>query len=256
MQIEIIIIGLLLVLSAAAIHGALGVGFPMLATPVLALVYDLKVAITFTIVPSFLAILFSLYQCRNYSVDLKEHYLLIAVVSLGSLSGAWLLTWANASVLKLLLAGAILLYLLSGFLRKYLCLLSSRPVAFPVLMGASAGLIGGATNAIAPLLMIYLLERVRSTKEIILVANICFLIGKLMQLAVFSLFFTFEDLQLVPLSMITLVTYIGLLAGFKFQSTIDEYWYRSIIRYALSIFMCILTYQGVISLFFSGVSVA
>ncbi|AWF82273.1 sulfite exporter TauE/SafE family protein [Microbulbifer sp. A4B17] len=254
MALEIAIAGLLLILIAGMAHGALGFGFPMLATPILALAYDLKTAVVLTILPSLLIIVSSLYSCRDYRADITKYGLVILLVSVGSLSGAWLLTWANPDVLKLFLAVSILVYLFSNRLRVQLSRFSSRPVLFPVIVGGLAGVIGGATNAIAPLLMIYLLEVSKSSKEVILISNICFLIGKLLQLAVLSLYLSFDDLELVSLSTITVFAYLGLVLGFRIQSRIDEERYRTIIRYALSIFMCVLTYQGVSNLiFFDGV---
>ncbi|WP_444930152.1 sulfite exporter TauE/SafE family protein [Microbulbifer sp. SSSA002] len=250
MVIEIVAVGLLLILIAGVAHGALGFGFPMLATPILALVYDLKTAVVLTLLPSLLLIVFSLYRCRDYRVDFSKYALVILLVSLGSFSGAWLLTWANPDFLKLLLAISILFYLFSNHLKKYLCKLSSRPVLFPVIMGSLAGMIGGATNAIAPLLMIYLLEVSKSSREVIIVSNICFLMGKLIQFAVLSFYSGFNDLALMPLFAVTVFAYLGLIIGFRLQSRIDEERYRKIIRYTLSIFMCVLTYQGVSNLIF------
>ncbi|GAA5444402.1 hypothetical protein Misp06_02588 [Microbulbifer sp. NBRC 101763] len=248
MAIEIILVGLLLILIAGLFHGALGFGFPMLSTPILALVYDLKTAVILTMVPSLLVIVSSLYKCRSFQIDLSKYSLVILLVSLGSLSGAWLLTWVNPDILKLLLAGSILIYLFSGVLRKYLSALSKRPQFFAVLMGLLAGLIGGATNAIAPLLMIYLLEMTKSKLEIIFVSNICFFIGKLMQLAILSLYLTYNEFEFIPLSIITIAAYLGLVVGFRLQTRIDSDRYRSMIRYALSFFMCLLVYQGVVNL--------
>ncbi|MFA0812719.1 sulfite exporter TauE/SafE family protein [Microbulbifer epialgicus] len=250
MAIELILIGLLLILVAGVIHGALGFGFPMLATPILALAYGLKTAVILTMIPSLLIIITSLYNCRSYKIDIKKYGLIIAIISLGSLSGAWLLTWVNPDVLKLLLAGSILVYLLSGSINKYLAALSRKPHLFAVLIGPLAGLIGGATNAVAPVLMIYLLRMTQSKQEIIFVSNACFLIGKLMQLAILSLYLTYDELELLPLSMITIVAYLGLVAGLSVQSRIDNDRYRSIIRYALSLFMCMLIYQGMANLVF------
>ncbi|WP_444933890.1 sulfite exporter TauE/SafE family protein [Microbulbifer sp. JTAC008] len=250
MVIEIVIVGLLLILVAGMAHGALGFGFPMLATPILALAYDLKTAVVLTILPSLMVIISSLYKCRDYRINFSKYSLVILLVSLGSLAGTWLLTWANPDILKLLLAVSILIYLFSNRLRGYLSKFSSRPVFFPIIMGGLAGVIGGATNAIAPLLMIYLLEVAKSSKEVILISNICFLIGKLIQLSVLSVYLSFDDLELMSLSAITVFAYFGLIIGFKLQSRIDEERYRSIIRYALSIFMCVLTYQGISNLVF------
>ncbi|KEI70164.1 sulfite exporter TauE/SafE family protein [Endozoicomonas elysicola] len=248
MAMELMIIGLLLILMAGTVHGALGFGFPMLSTPVLALAYDLKTAVLLTMIPSLVVITLSLCNCRNIKGTVRQYGLIIIVTTLGSLLGAWALTWANPDLLKLLLAASIFIYLFSSSIKKYFSALSDHPILFPIVMGSFAGMIGGATNAVAPILMIYLLEVTKSSKEIIIVSNICFLLSKFMQLIILSTHLAPDEIELIPLTLITVVACAGLFAGFRLQTRINAERYRVIIRYVLSVFMCVLTYQGLTSL--------
>ncbi|ROS05496.1 hypothetical protein EDC56_1026 [Sinobacterium caligoides] len=248
MTIELLIIGLLLILIAGSVHGALGFGFPMLSTPVLALAYDLKTAVVLTIIPSLVVIIASLLNCRDLIATIRRYSLIISTVAAASLLGAWVLTWANPNILKLLLALSIFLYLFSNNIKQYSSHLAGHPVLFALVMGSLAGSIGGATNAVAPILMIYLLEVSKSTKEIIIVSNTCFLLSKLMQIAILATHLTTDDIQPSALVMISLAACIGLMVGFSIKNKINAESYKVIIRYVLSLFMCVLGYQGISNL--------
>ncbi|AMO56590.1 hypothetical protein GZ77_03730 [Endozoicomonas montiporae] len=241
---------LLLIMMAGAAHGALGFGFPMLSTPILALAYDLQTAVVLTMIPSSVVIILSLYNCRGINIDYEKYYPIILMTTIGSFSGAWLLTWVNPDILKLLLAASILIYLFSAPLKQFISMLSARALLFPAIMGSFAGVIGGATNAVSPVLMMYLLEVTESKKEIIVISNICFLLSKMTQLAILSMHLTTDDLDPLLSGFIVTAASIGLIAGFWLQHRIDETRYRSIIRGILFTFMFTLFFEGGSNLFF------
>ena len=244
MSIELMITAMFLILLAGCVHGALGFGFPMLSTPILALVYDLKTAVLLTLIPSLVIILVSLLNCKNVKGTIYEYRLVILVTTVGSLFGAWLLVLANPDLLKLLLATTICLYLFSNKLKRFSNQLANSPTLFAIVMGSLAGLIGGATNAIAPILMIYLLEVTKHSKQVIVVSNACFLLGKLMQLVILSIHYSVDDIVIEELGIVLAVAVLGLTFGIKIQNSIDDARYRSLIRYVLVGFMLALMYQG------------
>lgn len=246
MALELMIVAMLLILAAGCVHGALGFGFPMLSTPVLALVYDLKTAVLLTLLPSLVIIIVSLLNGGELRKTIYQFRLIIITVTVGSLFGSWVLIWANPDLLKLLLAATILIYLFSNKIKLFSSLLANRPIFFTVVMGTLAGGIGGATNAIAPILMIYLLEAAKSTKQIIVVSNICFLLGKLMQLGVLSAHYSLDDIAIPELGLVFSVAMLGLIIGIKIQSRIDGRRYQVLIKYVLMLFMLALVYQGVV----------
>ncbi len=244
MTIEILIFAMFLILLAGSIHGALGFGFPMLSTPILALVYDLKTAVLLTLIPSLVIIIVSLLKGEHLKQTILQYRLVIFVTTIGSLFGSWVLILANPDLLKLLLAATICLYLFSNKLKQYSTQLTNNPALFAIVMGSLAGIIGGATNAIAPILMIYLLQVTKSSRQVIIVSNACFLLGKLMQLGMLSVHYSTDDIVIEELVMVLGAAIIGLTIGLKLQSSIDDARYRSLIKYVLVGFMLALVYQG------------
>jgi uncharacterized membrane protein YfcA len=230
MSIELIVIALFLVLIAASIHGALGFGFPMLSTPILTLVYDLKTAVLLTLLPSLAIIIVSLLNCSNLQKLIVKFRLIIVTTTVGSFLGSWVLIWADPNILKLLLASTICVYLFSSKIKIFSVFLINYPLLFAIIMGSLAGIIGGATNAIAPILMIYLLEVTKSAKQVIVVSNICFLLGKLMQLTVLSTHYSINDIVISELMLVFIIAIIGLFIGIKLQSKINDKSYHTLIK--------------------------
>ena len=244
MSIEFIAIIFLLVLIAAGTHGALGFGFPMLSTPVLTLAYDLKTAVLLTLLPSLVIIMVSLLNCSDFKKLIIEFRLIICTTTIGSFLGAWALVWVDPDILKLLLASTICIYLFSNKIKLFSILLTKYPTLFAFIMGSFAGIVGGATNAIAPILMIYLWEVTKSAKQVIVVSNICFLFGKLMQLAVLSTHYSMDDIVMSEVVLVFIIAMLGLLVGIKLQSKIDDKSYNVLIKGVLAVFMIGLVYQG------------
>ena len=57
---ELLIVAALMFFAAAFIHGSIGFGFPLVATPLLAIVTDMQTAIILTLIPTLLVNLISI----------------------------------------------------------------------------------------------------------------------------------------------------------------------------------------------------
>lgn len=64
---------------------------------------------------------------------------------------------------------------------------NEKPTFSIIVFGLLAGIIGGLTNVMSLILIIYSLEAKHSRKEVIQSANLCFLFGKLIQIIIFSI---------------------------------------------------------------------
>ncbi|NRD71697.1 sulfite exporter TauE/SafE family protein [Shewanella sp. VB17] len=216
----------------------------MLSTPILTLVYDLKTAILLTLLPSLVIIIVSLLNCSDVKKWLLEFRLIIGTTTAGSFLGSCVLVWADPDILKIVLACTILIVLFSSKIKLFSTFLNKYPIFFALIMGGLAGVVGGATNAIAPILMIYLLEVTKSAKQVIVVSNICFLLGKLMQATVLSSQYSMGEVLNPEVLLVFTIAIIGLFVGIKLQSKIDEKSYHVLIKNILVLFMIALVYQG------------
>jgi hypothetical protein len=199
---------------AAFLHGSIGFGFPLVSTPLLALITDLQTAILLTLLPTILVNLVSIYSEGHFFVALKRFYAIALLSILGTVVGTHFLLAFDPEFFKVLLAATILAYLIADRIKIRFNWIRHHPFFSKVLFGLSAGLLGGMTNVMAPALIIYSLESGHSKSDLIRVSNICFLTGKITQLLVFSLAgeFTLNELSQSPLMFLVvgLALYTGL----------------------------------------------
>jgi uncharacterized protein len=238
---EIALLALVL-LIAGSLHGAIGLGFPLLATTSIALVLDLKMAVIITLLPTFIINLFSVLKGGRLR-DLLSHYWPIMVFSmLGSLIGASFLLYLNQDLLKFFLALCILFYLVTN--SKASAPKDQSPsLFFSVFMGLMAGIMGGAANAMSPLLVIYLLRISDKRTEIAQVANACFLLGKVSQAAILLPTVSFTDISPWLILGALGFAFIGLQVGFILQGKISQACYTKTVNLLLALIMLSLFVQ-------------
>lgn len=246
MEYEFLIILSIILFSASLIHGSIGFGFPMIATPLLALTTDIQTAIIYTLIPTLLVNIVSIYSEGNFLTALKRFYPLALIAMLGSAVGTQILIYSNSEVFKQLLAFAILLYLVIDKIHFNLTWIYENPKSSRNIFGFGAGLLAGLTNAMAPILIIYTLESKFSKSEIIQASNICFLFGKIIQIVLFSVasVFTYSEVQD---SFVTLIfVALALFLGVKIKKFLDATLYKKVIKTLLFIISLVLIYQTAI----------
>lgn len=230
---------------AALVHGSVGFAFPMIATPLLALFVDLQTAILLTLIPTVLVNTVSIaseanFKFSNFLKAFKRHYQLALYALLGSAFGTMLLLSVDTDWFKVLLALAILLYLLSPKFKLELSWIQSKPVFSKAFFGLTGGLLGGLTNVMMPFLLIYSIESKHSKRDIIQSANICFLSGKLIQIILFSASGEFTQNTLTSSWVLLITTAIALIIGIKIKKHIKAETYVKILRGLLLILALIL----------------
>ena len=243
---DFLIIFSLIIFISSLVHGTVGFGFPMLATPLLAMVTDMKTAILYIAIPTLLINLISIYSEGDFLQALKRFFPLAIIGMIGSAIGTQILIYSNSEIFKLLLALSIFLYL---FLQKFKIQMSwvqERKKLSMVVFGLVAGIIGGLTNVMASILIIYSLESKQTKKEIIQSTNLCFLFGKIIQIILLAIHGSFsEDLLITSVSSLIIVI-ISMFIGLKIKNKIPQEIYRKLIKVILFLIACFLTYQTVI----------
>jgi uncharacterized membrane protein YfcA len=229
---------------AGLVHGAIGLGFPMVATPLIAVFMDVRLAILLTLLPTVTVNVASIWSGSDNWKSLSDFRILFFCVLLGSIVGAWMLATLDPSPFRLALALLILLYLwvtLSGRLSNSWA--SRENMVLMVGIGLIAGLSGGVTNVMVAILIIYLLGMNMGKAEMVPVLNTCFLMGKLSQIAVLSLAGMVNMelvMRTVPLAVAALA---ALLAGQKIGKSISVAFYRKLLYVLLSALALILIIQ-------------
>lgn len=245
---EIIVIMSCIFLFAAFVHGSIGFGFPMLSTPLLALVMDIQSAIILTLIPNLFVNLISMGSEGNIWNAFRRYLPLALLAMLGSAIGTFILLLTHSEWFKLLLAAAIVLYLFADKIKLNLTWVRKRSVLAESTFGIGAGILGGLTNVMAPVLIIYSLETRKTKAELIQLSNFCFMLGKAIQLLLFSIYgkFTHSELELAPFMLIFVA--LALFLGIQIRRKIPEQTFVRIMRGLLVILAGLLILQTTIRL--------
>ncbi|MBU6505251.1 MAG: TSUP family transporter [Betaproteobacteria bacterium] len=231
------------------VHGTLGFGFPLISTPVIALVADMQTAIVLTVLPNLAVNLASIARGGRWRASIGRYGFMALWVLLGTLLGTRLLLSVNTAILKLLLAGMIALYLVQDRVKMLdWSVIARHPKWAGVVAGLMAGVLSGAVNVALPPLVIYFMALGLEPLAMTQILNLCFLAGKSTQAASLALggHFDWQTLQLsLPLALLS----VGMLwVGMRLQRNIDPRNYRRLVFLALIVMATLLVAQSLLSI--------
>jgi uncharacterized membrane protein YfcA len=229
---------------AGFVHGALGLGFPLIATPLLALFTDIKTAIVFTLLPTLTAIVISIVKGGRPVEVIRQYWMLPVYMIVGSYLGARLLIAADPTPFLFLLALLIMAYLnlqrLQGLAAHWI---GVHPHAARAAFGIVAGLFESTANVAGPVLLIFFLSTTLPPLALVQALNLCFLAGKSTQ------GLTLAYAGGVPASVwistlpFAAVGAAGLLSGVRVRNRIDAETYRTWLKRALWVIAALLIGQ-------------
>lgn len=229
---------------AGLVHGALGLGFPMVATPLIALFVDVRIAIVITLLPTAVVNLASVAVHNNFQCVVARYLPLALATILGSVIGSALLAVTGADIFRLLLALLILVFLWTQYQGKLPNQwLQINRIVLLILVGLLAGFAGGTTNVMVAILLIYFLSLDVARGEMVTAMNLCFLLGKLSQIAVFLVIGLISLPLLLKTAPLAAVALGSLLVGQRIGSRVPQERYKRWLRYLLAVMAAILIVQ-------------
>ena len=218
----------------------------MIATPLLAMVTDIKTSILYIAIPTLLINLISIYSEGNFLQVIKKFYPLALIGMIGSAIGTQILIYSSSELFKLLLAFSIFLYLFIQKFKIQMHWIRKKKIISMVVFGLFAGIIGGLTNVMASILIIYSLESKHTKKEVIQSTNLCFLFGKVIQIVLFTLHGSFNQ-ELLTISFSSLVVVaVAMFIGLKVKDKIPQESYKKVVKIVLFLIACVLVFQTII----------
>jgi len=231
-----------IMLLAGLIHGTLGLGFPMVATPVLAMMTDVRSAILITLLPTMAVNIASIANNRSTLDSTRRFLPLVLFTLVGSIAGASLLAILDPAPFRILLAALILLYLWNG-LRIPRTWLENNALLAMALFGICAGLSAGITNVMVAILIVYFLSLETPRSTMVPTLNACFLSGKLMQILVLSIAGLVGLRLVLETAPLALAAVAALWVGQRMQSKIEVGTYQAVLRKLLLVMAIVLIYQ-------------
>jgi len=232
------------VLLAGVLQGALGFGFPFVATPLIALAADMRTAVIVVLLPTLATICVPLLTSGPLRATLARFWYMPIYSMLGAAAGTWVFVTAPEAPYTLVLALLTLFYLSLDHLgRTEWPLVRRHERAFAPLSGLAAGLFEGTANVAAPPLIIFYLTLGLSPVMLVQAMNLSFLVGKSTQLAVLA---TRGEVGLnvwlatLPLAVIGVA---GSLTGVRIRNRIDAAVFRVWVKRALLVIALVLIAQ-------------
>lgn len=140
---------------AAFVKGAIGLGFPTIATPLLALATDVRTAVVVLLLPNIVMDGIQVVRQPGRLAAARRHAPLVATGVAGTVAGTQFLAVVSARALLALLGSVVLAGVLVSLARPAWRLPPRwEPVASPV-VGLFAGVLGGITNVPGTPLALY-----------------------------------------------------------------------------------------------------
>ncbi|HFC8304633.1 TPA: sulfite exporter TauE/SafE family protein [Neisseria meningitidis] len=244
--------------AAAILHGITGMGFPMLGKTALAFIMPLSKVVALVALPSLLMSL--LVLCSNNKkgfwqeiVYYLKTYKLLAIGSVvGSILGVKLLLILPVSWLLLLMAIITLYYSVNGILNVCAKAKNIQVVANNknmVLFGFLAGIIGGSTNAMSPILLIFLLSETENKNRIVKSSNLCYLLAKIVQIYMLrDQYWLLNKSEYGLIFLLSVLSVIGLYVGIRLRTKISPNFFKMLIFIVLLVLALKIGHSGLIKL--------
>ena len=239
----------LVCLAAGFAHGAIGFGFPVVATPLVALVIDIRSAIALLAPVTLVLVLLSVVRGGSLVELLRRFWYLPLVIAAGAWLGTRLLLAAPPEPFLLVLAGVVLLYLnLDRLGLGRSDAVKRSPLPFGLAFGFAAGVFEAIANVAGPVLLVYFMLLGLAPTQMVQALNLCFTAGKGTQVATWAAAGAMSPAMWMAVAAFTVPSVAALFAGMRVRSRIDAATYRRWLRAALWVMSVLLIGQFIASM--------
>jgi uncharacterized membrane protein YfcA len=236
-------------LLAGFAHGALGFGFPIVATPLVALVIDIKSAIGLLAPVTLVVVVISVVRGGDLAGLLRRYWFMPIVMTLGGWLGTRLLLAAPPEPFLLVLALVIVAYLRLDHLGLGgNALVQRHRVPLGLAFGFVAGVSEAVANVAGPILLVYFMLLGLSPMPMVQALNLCFLFGKGSQVVTWSASGAMTAGTWLAVAGLTVPAVAALFSGIRVRERIDAATYRAWLRNALWAMTAILVAQFAIAM--------
>jgi uncharacterized membrane protein YfcA len=234
----------LVIALAGAVQGALGLGFPIVATPLIAAVSDMRTAVIVVLLPCLACVATNIAKTGSLRPVLAEFWAMPFYMIAGAALGTRVFIAFPQFPYTLLLAGMILFYLnLERLGRTEWPLLRTHGGFFGMVFGVLAGAVEGTANIAAPPLVIYYLALGVTPATLVQGLNICFFAGKATQFVTLATVGGVEVVQWLATLPLAVVACITAVFGIRIRNRIEAATYRTWLKRALFVMAVILCTQ-------------
>ena len=225
-------------------HGFIGIGLPLLATPLLALIIGFQNAVIVLVAPSMAVIACTFFTYRGALApgdSLRRFWPFLVTAPLGTYAGVRAFYALDPRLLMAMLALVVMVYLAIDRLGHVRAgAIKRHPLAFAFAFGFAGGLTEGAVNVGAPPFLIFFLLLEAPVASIIVILNFMFAVGKSIQAALLANHGAFSHALLVTCIPLSMAATAGFSLGLHLRRRNDPERYRVWLKQTLALMAVIL----------------
>ncbi len=223
-------------MGAAFVKGVTGMAFPVFATPLVALLTDIRTAIVVLLAPNILMDTVLIVR-RRFPLDhLRRLWTLLAAGTVGVFVGTYLLVSVPVRLVNLVVGALVLVFVAQNLWAKAVALPARwEPVASPA-VGFLAGLLNGVSNMLSPIMAIYLVSLQLAKFDFVKSISLAFFAFKLTQVAAVWSWHLFTPGRLWLSAAATAFAFAGFGVGLRLQDRINQRTFHRVILALLTLF--------------------
>jgi uncharacterized protein len=249
---EVLVYVALVCLISGFVHGALGFGFPLVATPLVALVIDMKSAITLLAPVTLALVVISALRGVSLRELVRRYWFMPVGIAAGASLGTMVLLAAPPEPFMLVLALVLVLYLnLDRVGRGQSATVQRLRAPFGFAFAFLAGIFEAIANVAGPILFVYFMLLGAAPAQVVQTLNMCFTVGKGSQVLTLAAAGALSSATWAAVAGLTVPSVAALVAGMRVRDRIDAQTYRAWLRKALWVMVVLLLLQFSRSVFAS-----
>jgi len=220
---------LLTIFCAATVKGAIGFGFPLLATPLISTIWDARQAVLLISIASLLNNINIVMRGGGSRATFGRFVPVLIGLVIGTVAGALLLASVNARLLEGIVGVAALIFGIVGLIKPDLAIPPrlERYLAFP--MGLAGGLLGGSTSIFAPALASFTHALHLSKREFVFFLTLLYVVGTGVQVASYAQLGLYTAMILLLAAASLVPNILGVSLGLRLQDRIDPKLFRRLV---------------------------
>lgn len=234
----------LVCLAAGFAHGALGFGFPLIATPLVALIVDIRLALGLLGPATLAMVLVTTLRGGGLLQLLRDYWFLPPAMAIGAAAGTKLLLVTPPEPFLLLLAAVILVYLNLDRLGRGRSRAVERlraPIGFTVAL--AAGALEAMVSVAMPPLLIYFMLIGLGPQQVVQAINFSFVFSNGARVATWAASGAMPPALWAFAAALILPALATLFLGMRVRERIDAATYRRWLRGALWVMAGVLVLQ-------------
>jgi uncharacterized membrane protein YfcA len=231
-------------LVASFVKGTTGMGFPLIATPMVALLVDIRTTYALLLMPNILMDVIQISRGELPWTLWRRLVPLLGATVVGVFLGTRIMIAISERAILLALAGMILVFLASTRMRFDLRVPPAWEVWLGPITGFAGGVLNGVTNVFSPVGAIYLLALQFEKRDFVKAMASIFLVAKVSQLAAIARWGLYTPAILQASAALTAVALAAFWVGLKAQDRVRQETFIRMLHVLLAGMAVFFVYKG------------